>query len=69
MTKEEQKKFILDVLDMLHNGGVTLKWFLAKLGVSRTHWFFLKNGERVLTDENKNKIISILQDKLLYESN
>lgn len=68
MDKREQKKFTQETVDTLKEGGVTIGWFLNAVGISRTHWHFIRNAERPLTIEKKEKIISVLKAKLLYET-
>jgi len=68
MTKKEQKLFIQEVSGELKKGGITLGWFLKEVEISRTHWFFLKKGERPLTDA-KNKAISDVIRKKCYSDN
>jgi len=66
MDKTEQQRIINDVTEQLKESGTTLKWFLEKASISRTHWHFLKKGERVLSDKKKDAIVSVLKSKLLY---
>jgi hypothetical protein len=66
MDKKEQKIFTSDTVEQLKSGGVTIGWFLKAVGISRTHWHFIKSGERPLTDEKKERIISVLKERLLY---
>lgn len=63
MTKKEQKLFIQEVIKELKNGGITLEWFLKEIGISRTHWFFIKRGERTLKEEKNKKISEVIRKK------
>lgn len=60
MNKRKQKLFIDDTLQELGASGTKIGWFLKKIEISRTHWFFLKNGDRNLTDELTEKIKQVI---------
>lgn len=64
MTKKEQKLFIEDALTQLKDAGITIKWFLKELDISRTHWFFLKKAERPLTKQIEQKIYETINKKI-----
>jgi hypothetical protein len=68
MDIKDQIIFAQETADSLKKGGVTIGWFLKAVQMSRTHWHFIRNGERPLTKEKEEKIISILKSKLLYPS-
>lgn len=68
MTKKEQQNFIEDTIETLNGGGITIGYFLEKIELSRSHWHFLKNGERPLTEDRKEAIIKFLKERLLFET-
>jgi hypothetical protein len=68
MTKKEQQNFISDTIDSLNGGGITLGYFLNTIHTSRSHWHFIKKGERPLTEEKKEAIIKFLKERLLFET-
>lgn len=63
MTKKEQKLFIEDALSQLKDSGTTIGWFLKEIDISRTHWFFIKRGDRPLTKKNEEKIYEVINKK------
>jgi hypothetical protein len=69
MNKKEQKLFIGDTVQGLKESGTTIGWFLKTIGMSRTHWFFIKKGERPLTKENIDKIQEVMNHKSLNIDN
>lgn len=69
MTTKEQQSFINRTLESLKENGITIGFFLKAIDVSRSHWFFLKSGERSLTENKKDQIIEFLKSKLIYEAN
>ena len=68
MTKKEQQKFVSDAIDSLNGGGITIGYFLEKIKLSRSHWHFIKNGTRPLTEERKKSIVKFLKKRLLFET-
>lgn len=67
MNKKEQKLFIEGALKELKDGGITIGWFLKAINLSRTHWFFIKKGERPLTQEKQDKIHEIINKKVYQD--
>ena len=68
MDKKQQKAFLNDVADNLRKNGIRIGWFLGQVKISATHWFFMKKGERELTEDKKKVIISFMKEKLIYET-
>ncbi len=64
MNKKEQKLFIADALAQIKDAGITIKWFLKELDISRTHWFFLKNGERPISKKIETKIYETINKRI-----
>lgn len=62
MTKKEQKEYIAEVLKTLRQNKLNVGFFLSKIDISRSHWFFLKKGERPLTDDKYRSIISFMDN-------
>lgn len=56
-----QVVFIEDAIKKIKADGRTIGWLLKQLDISRTHLFFIRNGERALTADNKKKIKAILK--------
>jgi hypothetical protein len=61
MNKKEQKIIIESVINKVKEDGRTLAWLLKQLEISRTHFFFLRNGDRVLTNNKLIKIEEIIK--------
>lgn len=61
---KEQKITIDDVPKLVKAKGMTMDHFLKWVGISRSHFYFIRKGERPLTDENKEKINELLDLKL-----
>ena len=61
MTKKEQQKFTTDAIGGVKERGFTVGFFLKSIGISRSHWHFIKKGERPLTNDNKKKVESFLK--------
>ncbi len=68
MTKKEQQNFVSDTIETLSGGGITLGYFLEKIETSRSHWHFIKKGERPLTEDKKEAIVKFLKERLLFET-
>lgn len=68
MTTKEQQNFINNTLDSLKDNGLTIGHFLKSVNISRSHWFFLKNGNRPLTEVKKAAIVEFLKSKLIYKT-
>jgi len=49
-----------NVPDILKEKGQRMDWFLKEVGISRSHFYFIRRGERPLTDENRKKINHVL---------
>lgn len=64
MNKKEQKLFIEDTLQELKDSGTTIGWFLKEINISRTHWFFIKKGERPLTEETEKRISETINKRI-----
>lgn len=45
---------------ILKDNGFRMDWFLKSVGISRSHFYFIRKGERPLTEENKKKINEVL---------
>lgn len=60
MNKKEQIKYTNNIKKLVQENGLKIGYFLEKIGISRSHWQFLKKGERPLTEDNKNKIDAFL---------
>jgi hypothetical protein len=56
MNKKEQIAFMKPIKEKVKAKGYLMSYFLGVIHVSPSHWHFLKNGERPLTDDMKNKI-------------
>lgn len=61
MNKKEQKEYAKNVKAKLQQKGVKIGFLLTQIGISRTHWQFIKNGDRPLTEDNKSKIEAFLK--------
>lgn len=61
----DQKTFVQEVERQLKDTGTTLKWFLERAHISRTHWHFLRKGERPLSDAKKESIAEVLRSKIV----
>lgn len=48
-------------LPVLKEKGIRLDWFLKTIKMSRSHFYFVRNGKRPLTDEKRQKINEILE--------
>lgn len=68
MKKKEQQIFLDKVSGNLRDNGIMVGWFLKQVKISATHWFFMKKGDRELTDEKKKIIVSFLKQRLIYQS-
>lgn len=51
---------ISDIQNMVKGKGMRMDFFLSSIGMSRTHFYFVKKGERVLSDEYKKKINALI---------
>lgn len=56
MNKKDQKIFVDMIKQNILQKGIKIGFFLEKVGLSRTHWYFISKGERPLTDEKIKKI-------------
>lgn len=57
----KKKDIILEqVPGILKNKGLRMDFFLKSIGMSRSHYYFVKKGERPLTEEKKLKINEVL---------
>lgn len=65
MTKKEQQKFATDTIESVKEKGFTIGFFLKNINISRSHWFFIKKGERPLTQENQEKVKEFLNPELI----
>lgn len=65
MNKREQIKYIEGVIDTLKDHSLNIGWLQNKINISRSHWYFLKKGERPLTDDRKAQIDSTIQRYLI----
>lgn len=54
--QQEQIKWMNEIQDTLKENDLTLKWLLNKVEVSRSHWHFMKVGDRPMTEAVKEKI-------------
>lgn len=54
--QQEQTKWMTWIQDTLKENDLTLKWLLNKISVSRSHWHFMKAGDRPMTEAVKEKI-------------
>jgi ACT domain-containing protein len=57
---KEQKLTVKDVPKLVKCKGMTMDHFLKYVGISRSHFYFIRKGERPLTQENKEKINELL---------
>lgn len=65
----KRPKTVLDQIPgLVKKKGMTMQHFLKFMGISRSHFYFIRKGERPLTSENKEKIKELL-DFDLWESN
>lgn len=51
MNKREQKTFCKEIKADVKKAGYSMGHFLKKAGISRSHWYFIKEGERPITPE------------------
>jgi len=56
MNAQKQREYFAKVKKTVKGGGFSIAWILGKTGISRGHWYFLKEGLRPLTDDNKKAI-------------
>jgi transcriptional regulator with XRE-family HTH domain len=54
-------KIIEAAIPLLKEKGVRMDYFLKEIGMSRSHFYFVKKGERPLTAEKLKKINEILK--------
>ncbi len=66
MTKREQQVYANVIIGELKKNGISIGFFLKKIGFSRTHWYFIKNGERKLTDEKIEAISKFRIERLMF---
>ena len=59
--KKKENPILVQIPRLLKDQGKRMDWFLKSVGMSRTHFYFIKKGERKLTDENKGKINEVLK--------
>lgn len=60
MTAREQKKLMDSALVKVKEDGRTIGWFLKTAGISRSHWHFMRVGERPLLPSSIQKINNVL---------
>lgn len=57
----KKRKQLDGILPIIKDKGLRFDFFLKEIGVSRSHFYFIRQGERKLTDDKKKKINDILQ--------
>lgn len=62
MNTEDQKQYILKIEARLKETGTVKGHFLKKVKISRTHWHFLKSGERPLIPAKKQAITQFFRN-------
>lgn len=55
---------ISDIQKQVKAKGMRMDFFLLSIGMSRTHFYFIKKGERMLSDEYRNKINALIGTNL-----
>ena len=48
------------IVPVLKEKGMRLDWFLTEIKMSRSHFYFVRKGERPLTDSKRKKINELL---------
>ncbi len=61
MNKKDQINYTTIVRKRVNQRGIKMGFFLSQVGISASHWHFIRKGDRPLTDENKNKIELFLE--------
>lgn len=56
MNKKEQKTFCKEIKADVKDAGYSMGHFLKKVGISRSHWYFIKEGDRPVTPEKLKAI-------------
>lgn len=65
MNKKEQIKYIEEVIGTLKEHSLNIGWLQNKINISRSHWYFLKKGDRPLTDERRGQIDTVIRQFLI----
>ena len=60
MNTEQQVAYFKKVKKTLKDNGRNIAWILERTYISRGHWYFLKEGLRPLTKDNKLAIDNAL---------
>jgi len=60
LSEMKSKDSIEIILIKLRDRGIKLGYFLKQIEMSRSHFYFVRKGERVLTQHYKDKINEIL---------
>lgn len=55
---------IEDIPKKVKEKGLRMDYFLVQIGMSRSHFHFIRKGDRVLTREYRDKINEILETNL-----
>lgn len=55
---------IQDIPDKVKENGLRMDYFLSQIGMSRTHFHFIRKGDRILTREYRDRINEILNTNL-----
>ena len=62
MNKKEQKAYTDSIKARLQERGIKIGFLLKQVGLSRSHWQFIRKGERPLTEVNRLKIEEFLNN-------
>lgn len=60
----KKNKTIEKLIPILKEKGIRMDFFLKEIGMSRSHFYFIRKGERRLTDANRSKINEILNTNI-----
>jgi hypothetical protein len=58
---QKENEILVQIPALLKDQGKRMDWFLKSIKMSRTHFYFIKKGDRVLTEEKKKKINELLK--------